>query len=66
MPLTAASLLSLLHHTPAQIASFVRQHLYDASTRQLLRVYTNGPSSVPGFADDYACEHAGHARHLLI
>ncbi|PRW45152.1 spermatogenesis-associated 20 [Chlorella sorokiniana] len=37
-----------------KIAAFVRQHLYDAPTRQLRRAYTDGPSSVPGFADDYA------------
>lgn len=42
-----------------QIAAFVRQHLYDASTSQLRRAYTNAVSSVPGFADDYACQTAG-------
>ena len=43
-------------HANKQVASFVRQHLYNAATRQLRRAYTNGPSAVPGFADDYACE----------
>ena len=35
-------------------AKCVRTHLYDASTKKLVRNYRQGPSAVEGFADDYA------------
>ncbi|KAK4505010.1 hypothetical protein PRZ48_002973 [Zasmidium cellare] len=34
--------------------SCIRQHLFDASTSTLKRVYREGPSDTQGFADDYA------------
>ncbi|HSH40295.1 MAG TPA: hypothetical protein VK993_16095, partial [Chthoniobacterales bacterium] len=35
-------------------ARFLRSHLYDSSQKTLVRNYREGPSAVPGFADDYA------------
>ncbi|KAL1584749.1 hypothetical protein WHR41_06939 [Cladosporium halotolerans] len=35
-------------------AECIRNHLYQPSTKTLLRVYRDGPGSTPGFADDYA------------
>ncbi|KAF2154554.1 hypothetical protein K461DRAFT_222855 [Myriangium duriaei CBS 260.36] len=35
-------------------AEFIHKSLYDSSSKTLLRVYREGPGSVPGFADDYA------------
>lgn len=35
-------------------AEFIRSSLYDPSSQTLLRVFREGPGSVPGFADDYA------------
>lgn len=35
-------------------ASFIESNLYNPTTHTLLRVYREGPGSVPGFADDYA------------
>jgi uncharacterized protein YyaL (SSP411 family) len=35
-------------------AGFIRDHLYDAKTHELSRVYRNGPSAVAGFLEDYA------------
>ena len=35
-------------------AEFVRDNLYDKSQHTLLRSYRDGPSNIPGFADDYA------------
>ena len=35
-------------------ATFLREQLYDASRKILLRNYREGPSEVEGFADDYA------------
>ena len=40
-------------------AEFIRSALYDESSKTLLRVYREGPGSVPGFADDYAFVIAG-------
>ncbi|PSC70426.1 spermatogenesis-associated 20 isoform B [Micractinium conductrix] len=37
-----------------QVAAFVGTHLYDAPSGTLRRAYTNGPSEVAAFADDYA------------
>ena len=39
---------------PPQVAAFVGTHLYDAPSGTLRRAYTNGPSEVAAFADDYA------------
>ncbi len=35
-------------------AAFIRSHLYDESTRTVVRNYREGRSAVEGFADDYA------------
>jgi uncharacterized protein YyaL (SSP411 family) len=35
-------------------AGFIRDHLYDAKSHELSRVYREGPSPVPGFLEDYA------------
>ncbi|CAI6329273.1 unnamed protein product [Periconia digitata] len=35
-------------------AAFIKQNLYNPTTHTLLRVYREGPGTVPGFADDYA------------
>jgi len=35
-------------------AAFVRTHLYNADTNELLRSYRDGPSTIHGFAADYA------------
>ncbi len=35
-------------------AGFIRDSLYDAKTRELKRIYRDGPSNVAGFLDDYA------------
>ncbi|KAF2016719.1 hypothetical protein BU24DRAFT_346269 [Aaosphaeria arxii CBS 175.79] len=35
-------------------AQFIKTHLYNPNTHTLLRVYREGPGTVPGFADDYA------------
>jgi uncharacterized protein YyaL (SSP411 family) len=35
-------------------ASFLRSHLYNPTTKTLVRNYREGPSAVAGFADDYA------------
>ncbi|HEY3601483.1 MAG TPA: thioredoxin domain-containing protein [Chthoniobacterales bacterium] len=35
-------------------AEFVRQNLYNAKARTLLRSYRGGPANIPGFAEDYA------------
>ena len=35
-------------------AAFIRNHLYDTSTKTLVRNYREGRSAVEGFADDYA------------
>jgi uncharacterized protein YyaL (SSP411 family) len=35
-------------------AKFLRERLYDSGTNELRRSYREGPSSVPGFAADYA------------
>lgn len=40
-------------------AECLRTHLYNHSTKTLLRVYRDGPGSTPGFADDYAFLIAG-------
>lgn len=40
-------------------AKFIRETLYEINTKALLRVYREGPGSVPGFADDYAFLIAG-------
>jgi uncharacterized protein len=37
-----------------QAARFVREHLWDAPTRTLLRRYRNGSSGVEAYAEDYA------------
>lgn len=43
------------HLTTAQrSASFIREHLTDSKTGELLRSYRQGPGAAPGFADDYA------------
>src|SRR6201999_3635436 len=34
-------------------ARFIRHHLYDAGTGELVRSYREGPSAVGGFAADY-------------
>ncbi|CAD7700012.1 unnamed protein product, partial [Ostreobium quekettii] len=47
--------LSVAH----KAAEFVRQHLWDDATGLLRRSFCKGPSSVSGFADDYACVVAG-------
>jgi uncharacterized protein YyaL (SSP411 family) len=33
---------------------FIRDHLFDATTGELLHSYREGPSAIPGFAADYA------------
>jgi uncharacterized protein YyaL (SSP411 family) len=40
--------------TAERAAAFIRSHLYDESTRTLVRNYRQGRSAVEGFADDYA------------
>ncbi|KAF2182826.1 hypothetical protein K469DRAFT_584993 [Zopfia rhizophila CBS 207.26] len=35
-------------------ANFIKSESYDSSSHTLKRVYREGPSDVPGFADDYA------------
>lgn len=35
-------------------AACIREHLFDSETGMLRRVYREGPSETPGFADDYA------------
>jgi len=35
-------------------ATFVRTHLYNTETNELLRSYRDGPSAIHGFASDYA------------
>lgn len=35
-------------------ATFIKSELYNPTTHTLLRVYREGPGTVPGFADDYA------------
>jgi uncharacterized protein YyaL (SSP411 family) len=40
-------------------AQCLRTHLYDSTTKTLLRVYREGPGDTPGFADDYAFLIAG-------
>lgn len=37
-----------------QAAAFVREQLWDDSTRRLRRSFCRKPSAVQGFADDYA------------
>lgn len=37
-----------------QAADFVRQQLWDGSTKRLRRSFCRNPSAVQGFADDYA------------
>lgn len=37
-----------------QAADFVRQQLWDESTKRLRRSFCRNPSAVQGFADDYA------------
>jgi len=41
-------------HAAAGAATFVRNHLYNAETNELLRSYRDGPSTIHGFAADYA------------
>ena len=41
-------------HTAQAAASFVRAHLYNAESNELLRSYRDGPSAISGFAADYA------------
>jgi len=54
-------------------AEFVRAHLWDSNKRILLRSFRVAPSTVEGFADDYACliqglldlyEAGGHTKWL--
>ncbi|KAK3109535.1 hypothetical protein LTR53_017124, partial [Teratosphaeriaceae sp. CCFEE 6253] len=40
-------------------AACIKTHLYDPSSKTLLRVYREGPGATPGFADDYAFLIAG-------
>jgi uncharacterized protein YyaL (SSP411 family) len=40
--------------TAQRAATFVRKHLYNDETNQLLRSYREGPSTIHGFAADYA------------
>jgi uncharacterized protein YyaL (SSP411 family) len=35
-------------------ANFIKEKLYDASSKRLHHSYRNGPSKAPGFLDDYA------------
>lgn len=35
-------------------AKFIKENLYDASSKRLHHSYRNGPSKAPGFLDDYA------------
>lgn len=35
-------------------ASFIRENLYNPTSKTLTRVYREGPGETPGFADDYA------------
>ncbi|GAM86177.1 hypothetical protein ANO11243_041880 [Dothideomycetidae sp. 11243] len=57
----ASALSSLSPHLSAtylrsalRAAEFIHAYLYNTSSHTLLRVYREGPGSVPGFADDYA------------
>src|SRR4029079_17580233 len=38
----------------AKAAHFIRDKLYDPKSRELSRIYRDGPSGVAGFLDDYA------------
>jgi uncharacterized protein YyaL (SSP411 family) len=35
-------------------ANFIKEKLYDASSKRLHHSYRNGPAKAPGFLDDYA------------
>ncbi|CAO2167655.1 unnamed protein product [Urochloa humidicola] len=37
-----------------EAANFIKEKLYDASSKRLHHSYRNGPSKAPGFLDDYA------------
>ncbi len=39
--------------TAQKAASFIREHLFNATSGELLRSYREGPSTIPGFATDY-------------
>lgn len=39
---------------PLQVASFVRERLYDGGSRRLRRAFTRSASAVDAFSDDYA------------
>jgi uncharacterized protein YyaL (SSP411 family) len=41
-------------HAAANAATFIRRHLYNDETNELLRSYREGPSAIQGFAADYA------------
>ena len=41
-------------HSAQRAAAFLRDHSYDPATNQLRRSYREGPSTIPGFAADYA------------
>ena len=41
-------------HTAQAAAAFVREHLYNPATNELLRSYRDGPAAISGFASDYA------------
>jgi uncharacterized protein YyaL (SSP411 family) len=40
--------------TAENAANFIKEKLYDASSKRLHHSYRNGPSKAPGFLDDYA------------
>jgi uncharacterized protein YyaL (SSP411 family) len=41
-------------HAAQRAAAFIRDHLYDDGTNELLRSYREGPAAIHGFASDYA------------
>ncbi len=52
----AAQVLDVHEYVTAaeRAAAFVQSHLYDESTKTLVRNYRDGRSAIEGFADDYA------------
>jgi uncharacterized protein YyaL (SSP411 family) len=57
----SAAILGEAEHLRAaqRAAAFIRDHLFDQTTGILLRSYRQGPSTIHGFASDYACLISG-------
>ncbi|GJM91952.1 hypothetical protein PR202_ga08375 [Eleusine coracana subsp. coracana] len=48
------SIIEVSGRSSQKAANFIKEKLYDASSKRLHHSYRNGPSKAPGFLDDYA------------